>query len=91
VSQETLHRPFEFVVTKSGGLDKMTNDWSKFKEHVEKARKEAEENMDVVWAISFPNLDRSGILVIPDPNPAADFKDLSSFIKNAPENEKFYF
>lgn len=87
VSKATINKPFEFVKTKNEALDRMTQDWSRFQEHIDRS-----DNPEVT---SFPNLSGDSILVIPMPkrghriscterdNEIRDYKHLRKFLVEA--------
>lgn len=87
VSKNTLNKPFEFVKTKSTTLNTMTQDWSRFQEHIDRS--------DSPEATSFSNLGGDSTLVIPIPkrghrwscthydNEIRDYKNLRMFLKEA--------
>ncbi|KLL02013.1 MAG: hypothetical protein MRERC_5c025 [Mycoplasmataceae bacterium RC_NB112A] len=86
VSTETLNRPFRFVVTKSEALKNATQDWKKFDKHLAALDKPA---------ISFLSHSEAGILVVPkvtkSGNQELDYKNISQFTKNAPEDQQKEF
>jgi len=87
VSQKSLDKPFEFVKTKSETLNRITQNWSKFQEHIDRSS-----NPEVT---SFPNLSGDATLVIPMPkrghrisctesdNEIRDYKSLRKFLQEA--------
>ncbi|MCE8162981.1 MAG: hypothetical protein I3273_00520 [Candidatus Moeniiplasma glomeromycotorum] len=83
VSQDTLNRPFRFVVTKSEALKNATQDWKSFSEHLAPLDKPA---------VSFLARSKAGILVVPkvtkSGNQELDYKNINQFTKNAPEEQQ---
>jgi hypothetical protein len=79
VSHKTLNKPFEFVVIKSDSLNNITQNHSKFQEHFGKSP----DNQTVSFFSPGGNL-----LVSPVPKGTADYKNISQFTKNAPEEQQ---
>ncbi|WNE41256.1 MAG: hypothetical protein mread185_000713 [Mycoplasmataceae bacterium] len=88
ISKNTLDKPFEFVIIKSESLSKIKQNSDPFNAYL----------IDMICyekqVISFPNLDKDEILVIPhkkwsqDLKEFLDYKNLSQFTKNAPEEQQ---
>lgn len=89
VSQRTINKKFEFVVTKSEALNKTTQDSSSFAEHLAKLNAYRDS------FISFPNKNKDAVLVIPafvaGKTKALDYKNISQFTKNAPLKQQSKF
>jgi hypothetical protein len=66
VSQSSLNKEFEFVVTESLVLYSIDQDYSNFKEHIEKTQND--------YVTNFSNLGGDSILVIPTPQKLDDAK-----------------
>jgi len=85
VSKNTLDKPFEFVTIKSKALSNITQDYSSFSKYFR-----VKSNKKVV---SFDNLGKDAFLIVPVPVPERqtwqdkDYKNLSQFTKNAPEEQ----
>ena len=81
VTKATLGRPFEFVLLDSPGLASHP-DQETFREHV--TGTEASRGI-----VSFTNLRKDAILVVPCPNgPPAAYGHLASFVRQAPEQQR---
>ncbi|CAG8680286.1 22478_t:CDS:2 [Dentiscutata erythropus] len=83
VSKGTTNKPFEFVVTKSDTLSYINQDYSSFKEKFTEYL-----NNDVC---SFANLGKDATLIVPIPCNDLDYKNLSTFTKNAPKEQQIKF
>jgi len=91
VSQQTINQPFEFVATKSKALKRIEQNYASFQEHFA--------GKDKSKVCSFPSLGGDAMLITPIPsekNPqlhkkSLDYKNLSEFTKNAPENQQLVF
>lgn len=79
VSQKTLEKPFEFVVIKSDTLNNIQQNYSSFQEYFGKSS-----DNQVVSFLGF----NGGILISPVPKDPADYKNISQFTKNAPEEQQ---
>lgn len=96
VSSKSFNKKFEFVVIKSEALDKTTQDYSSFAEHLAKLDAYGDS------FVSFANKNRDAVLVIPalmtrkwesgGKTEMFDYKNISQFTKNAPlkEQQKFW-
>jgi hypothetical protein len=81
ITGTTAHRPFEFVMLDSPGLASQP-DPDAFAAHFEQAGTES-------CVVSFPNLGRDAILVVPCPSgPPSVYGHLAAFIRGAPESQK---
>ncbi|CFW92774.1 Conserved protein of unknown function (coil coil domain) [endosymbiont DhMRE of Dentiscutata heterogama] len=82
VSKKTLDKPFEFVVIRSDNLNNVKQNWTSFGNHIS--------NNSQKQACSFPGLSGDNILIIPipKPGPELDFKNISQFTKNGPEEQQ---
>jgi len=93
VSNATINKPFEFVKTKSEALNRITQNWSRFQEHIDRSS-----NPEVT---SFSNIGGDSTLVIPMPkrghrwscthydNEIRDYKNLRMFLVEA-DLEQWY-
>lgn len=93
VSKTTINKPFEFVKTKSEALNRVTQNWTRFQEHIDRS-----DNPEVT---SFFNLNKDSTLVIPMPkrghqwscthydNEIRDYKNLRMFLAEA-DLEQWY-
>ncbi|CAG8806658.1 19958_t:CDS:2, partial [Racocetra persica] len=95
VSQKTLDKPFEFVVIKSEALNNISQDFSAFIPHLTPNARVR--NIEKLLATSFPNNQQpsDAILVVPalkrqveDSTKMLDFKNITQFTKNAPEEQQ---
>ena len=78
----TLARPFEFVVLDSPEIDRRP-DPDAFAEHFP---------ADGPGVVTFPNLGRNAILVVPCPVTAARaYPDLAAFVRSAPDDQRHAF
>ena len=76
VTRDTLDRPFEFVLLDAPGLARRP-DSEAFSEHFTSEP-----------VVSFPNLGRNAILVVPCPQgPADSYGHLAAFVRHAPESQ----
>jgi len=78
VSEDTLDKPFEFVVIKSETLDNITQNFKSFKEHIDKGKK------------SFSSHSGNTLIIPPLPE-KLDYKNLHNFIQNAPVEQQKEF
>ncbi len=77
----TTDQPFECVLLDAPTLDRPA-DRSTFAQHFQKANPEA-------GVVSFPNLGRDALLVVPCPRtPADDYSHLAAFTNNAPAKQQ---
>jgi hypothetical protein len=83
VSQKTLKRSFEFVATKSTLLNKIEQNYDSFSEHFNNLPKDKN-------VISFSNLNNDSLLIVPRPRPL-NYKNISQFTKNAPNDQQVAF
>jgi len=78
VTRESLTRPFEFVLLDSPGLARAPDEEA-FVEHF---RTDAE-------VVSFLNLGRDAVLVVPTPRAAPDcYGHLAAFVRSAPDSQR---
>jgi len=88
VSQKTLNKPFEFVVIKSEELNNTIQSFASFAKYF---KGDANIGQHVH---SFPNLGKDAILIIPhlttkpDGSAHYDYKNISQFTKNAPDQQQ---
>jgi Family of unknown function (DUF6940) len=81
ITAASVNRPFEFVLLDSPGLAAIPEPEA-FADHFPASTS----NVDVV---SFPNLGRDAILVVPRPiGPASCYRHLAVFLREAPERQK---
>ena len=81
ITGTTANRPFEFVLLESPGLASQP-DPDAFATHFEQAETGS-------CVVSFPNLGRDAILVVPCPSgPPSAYGHLATFIRGAPESQK---
>lgn len=88
VSQDTIKKSFEFVVTKSEQLNNIKQNCKPFYKEIGKISASGK------LAGSFLNLGRDAILVIPvakKANGLLDYKNISNFTKNAPIEQQHEF
>lgn len=83
VTTSSADRPFEFVLHDAPGL--LTRaDPRAFREHFRDAGPEG--------VVSFENLGRDALLVVPSPlDPAADYAHLAAFVRTAPATQTLAF
>ncbi len=83
VSSETSSRPFECVVLDSPGLD-VEPDRLAFAEYFQDATD--------TRVVTFPNLGKDAILVVPTPlGPHSSYTHLAAFVREAPDSQRQAF
>src|SRR5438045_1816607 len=80
VSQNSLDKEFGFVVTKSKIMNDVEQDYSSFREHINKVQND--------YVTSFSNLGKDATLIVPVPQKSndekmLDYKNISQFAKNS--------
>lgn len=90
VSQKSINKKFEFVVTKTKELNNITQDSRPF------AKQLADIAIAGVHTGSFPNKGKDAILIIPgakkdNDKDIIDYKNISQFTKNAPHEQQQKF
>jgi len=80
VTEETVSRPFEFVLVQSSSLSRLSPDPSPFNSHFSAHPSEA--------VLTFPNLGGDALLIVPAPlADATCYTHLAAFIRNAPRSQ----
>ncbi|RHZ37251.1 DUF6940 family protein [endosymbiont GvMRE of Glomus versiforme] len=80
ISKDTLNRPFEFVVIKNEKLNNINQNYSSFKEYIDKNEKSFISRRGATLIIPLPEKNKD--------NEELDYKNLASFIQNVPDNSE---
>lgn len=81
INSSLMSRQFEFVIIDAPEFENKSAEPSDFKEHMQKGKK----------VVSFENLRKDAILVVPCGTKASGFMDLNSFLTNATKSQIISF